>query len=129
MRPESAALLEKARRSLDAARRLLEAGHPDFAADRAYYAIFYAAEALLAARDLRYSSHGAVHGAFGREFARTEELDPAFHRWLLNAFDLRQDAVYRTDRTPNRDDVEEVLSRGGAFVDSAEEYLRTRSGE
>jgi hypothetical protein len=39
-------LLEKARESIAAARRLLEAGYAGFAASRVYYAI-YAAEALL----------------------------------------------------------------------------------
>jgi hypothetical protein len=33
------------------------------------HAMFYTAEALLASRDLTFSSHGAVHGASGKEFA------------------------------------------------------------
>jgi uncharacterized protein (UPF0332 family) len=52
--------LDKARRALAAAHRELGAGNPDFAADHAYYATFYAAEALLAERQLRYRSHAAV---------------------------------------------------------------------
>lgn len=123
MKPDPARFLDKARRSLDAARRLLEAGDADFAADRAYYAVFHTAEALLASRDLRYSSHGAVHGAFGKEFARTGELDPAFHRLLLNAFDLRQEAVYRLDRELEAVEVEEVMKEGLRFLGAAEEYL------
>lgn len=47
MKPGSEALFEKARRSLDAARLLLANGNADFAASRAYYAAFYAAEAFL----------------------------------------------------------------------------------
>jgi uncharacterized protein (UPF0332 family) len=41
MKPEAAAFLDKAKRSADAARRLLAAGDLDFAIGRAYYAMFY----------------------------------------------------------------------------------------
>jgi len=45
---EIEALLQKAKESLEAARGLLRDGYPDFAASRAYYAMFYVTEALLA---------------------------------------------------------------------------------
>ena len=41
------AFLEKAARSLDAARVLLANGDADFAASRAYYGCFYVAESLV----------------------------------------------------------------------------------
>lgn len=47
MTPEQGALLAKARQSLDAAVLLAEKEYPDFAVSRAYYAMLYAAEALL----------------------------------------------------------------------------------
>ncbi len=47
MKPEQAALLRKAESSLKAARLLASEAYHDFAASRAYYAMFYAAEALL----------------------------------------------------------------------------------
>jgi uncharacterized protein (UPF0332 family) len=45
---EVQALIEKAKESTAAARSLAKDGHYDFAASRAYYAMFYVAEALLA---------------------------------------------------------------------------------
>jgi uncharacterized protein (UPF0332 family) len=128
VKPESTQLLEKAKRSLDAARRLLDSGDFDFAADRAYYAVFYTAEALLAERDLHYSSHGAVHGAFGREFAKTGQMDAAFHRLLLNAFDLRQEAVYLIDMDLGRLEVEEMISQAEGFREAASNYLEEPQG-
>jgi uncharacterized protein (UPF0332 family) len=47
MTPVQAALLKKAKNSLDAARLLVERGFYDFAVSRAYYAMFYVAEAFL----------------------------------------------------------------------------------
>ena len=40
-------LLDKSARSIEAAKLLFGDGHFDFAASRAYYAMFYAVEALL----------------------------------------------------------------------------------
>ena len=44
-REEIASLLAKARRSVKAAERLLQAGDYDFAVSRAYYGMFYVAQA------------------------------------------------------------------------------------
>lgn len=49
MKENARLLLEKAQRAIQAAQTLLDAGNlPDFATGRAYYAMFYVAEALLA---------------------------------------------------------------------------------
>ncbi|MEJ7819750.1 MAG: HEPN domain-containing protein [Rubrobacteraceae bacterium] len=76
-------LLAKARRSLQVAEGLLEDGHADFAASRAYYGCFYVAEALLFSEGLSYSRHSQVVAQFGRHFAKTGELDARYHRLLI----------------------------------------------
>lgn len=85
MNEDVKALFEKAESSLSAARLLVEEGYPGFAASRAYYAMFYVAEALLSSLGQSYSTHGGVVGAFGREFAKRRKLDAKFHRWLSMA--------------------------------------------
>ena len=47
MKPEVSELLDKARRSIKTAERIFKDGEIDFAGSRAYYAMFYIAEALL----------------------------------------------------------------------------------
>jgi uncharacterized protein (UPF0332 family) len=56
--------------------------------------MFYVASALLANVGQSYSSHASVISGFGREFAKTEKLDPKFHRWLIDARDLRNIGDY-----------------------------------
>ncbi len=85
---------DKAQRSIDAARLLVGSGNVEFAAGRACYAMFYVAEALLSTMGLQYGKHAAVHGAYGIHFAKTRELDPKFHRWLLEAFTARIEGDY-----------------------------------
>jgi uncharacterized protein (UPF0332 family) len=70
LNPEIRALLDKDRQSLDAADLLRGRDYPDFAASRAYYAMFYAAEALLASLGQSYSSHAATQAAFGLATAK-----------------------------------------------------------
>ncbi len=85
--------------------------------------MFYTAEALLADRNLTFSSHGAVHGAFGKEFAKTEVLDPKFHRWLIDAFRERQEATYSTDPAITREQASILIARAIEFVAAARAYL------
>jgi uncharacterized protein (UPF0332 family) len=91
------ALLEKAARSVHAATTLLDEGDADFAVSRAYYGMFYAAEAVLLSKGLRFQRHGSVHAAFGEHFVKTGLLNTKLHRWLLDAFDQRILGDYGTD--------------------------------
>ena len=116
-------MLDKARASHEAATLLRREGYLDFAASRAYYALFYVAEALLLERGLSYSSHSAVIAAFGREFARTGNLDPRFHRYLIDAQDLRQVGDYGTGGNVTADQVDELLHWTLDFIVATEGFL------
>ena len=68
----------------------MNVGKAEFAARRAYYAIFYVAEPLLYNElDLKFNQHGQVIAAYGKNFAKTKVLDPKFHRWMRDGFDKR----------------------------------------
>ena len=95
-------LLEKAERAIQAADVLLTTVGAEFAAGRAYYAMFYTAEALLHERDQKFSKHDALHAAYGKEFTKSGLLDPKFHRWLLNAFDVRLQEDYDAERVSRK---------------------------
>ena len=123
MRDETRKFLDKAARAIRAAETLLREGEADFAAGRAYYAMFYIAEALLSERGLRFRKHGGVHGAFGEHFARTGELDPKFHRWLLDAFDRRLQADYGIEATVTADEAQATIDQARQFFDHARTYL------
>ncbi len=58
----------------------LAADHEDYVAavNRAYYAIFYAANALLATMGLQRSKHSGVIAAFRQHFVRTGVIEPDF---------------------------------------------------
>jgi uncharacterized protein (UPF0332 family) len=112
-------LLDKADRAVHAAEVLREAGEAEFAAGRVYYAMRHVAEALLFERGLVFRKHTAVQAAFGREFAKTGELDAKFHRWLLTASDLRLQGDYQAQVHVTDEDVETGLAQAKEFLTAA----------
>jgi uncharacterized protein (UPF0332 family) len=118
-------LLEKAERYITSAEMLAEDGDFDSAASRLYYSMFFIAQALLAARDLTFSSHRAVISAYGQHFAKTKELDPRFHQALLNAYSQRQLGDYTVDSGLTRDDIKILLADARAFLKAAREKLES----
>jgi uncharacterized protein (UPF0332 family) len=123
MRVETQALLEKARQSLQAAENLRQDGFLDFAASRAYYAMFYTAEALLIEQGLAHSSHSAVIAAYGKTFAKTGILDSKYHRYLLDAQDTRNIGDYSIGSGVTEDQVRDSMNWAEEFLQAAETWL------
>ncbi|MDJ1170249.1 HEPN domain-containing protein [Roseofilum sp. BLCC_M154] len=123
MTPEQQKLLEKANRSLQAARELNRTGFPDFAASRTYYAMFYIATAFLEGEGLSYSKHSAVIAAFGRIFARTNRIPVELHRYLIDAERIRLRADYNTELDISETDVEQLVSQGEEMLNFALENI------
>lgn len=94
MTAEQAALIQKARDSLRGARVLAQDGLPDFAAGRAYYTMFYLAQALLLEQGLTFSKHASTISAFGLHWTKTGRVEAKYHRYLLDAFDARLTGDY-----------------------------------
>jgi uncharacterized protein (UPF0332 family) len=103
-------LIQKAERSIRAARNLLKDENPDFAASRSYYGAFYAIQALLLSRGLTFSSHGATLSAFQREFIKTGLFSRHFGKEIEKLFKDRQigdyDPVDAIDGQRALDDIE-----------------------
>jgi uncharacterized protein (UPF0332 family) len=87
-------LLEKADHALEVADSLYKQGFPQDAASKIYYAMFYAAQALLKAEDIEVVKHSAVESALGYNFAKTGRIDPKYHRMLINARKVREIVDY-----------------------------------
>ena len=127
MRPEVAALLEKAASSRRAAALLAGQDYLDFAASRAYYALFYVAEALLLAEGFFFSSHAAVIAGFGKTFAKSQRLDPRFHRYLIDAQDTRNLGDYGVGTGVSRAQMDELLAWADEFLAVAQAFLQEQA--
>lgn len=123
MTPEQQGLLEKAARSLQAARLLNEEGLAEFAVSRAYYAMFYIAEAFLEGEGLSFSRHSAVIAAFGQQFARTGRIPTELHRYLIAAEQSRIRADYNIEPNLTQADANQLIARAEQFLEFAQKNI------
>ncbi len=123
MKEEAAWFLAKASRTLKVAEKLSEPDLAESAASRAYYAMFYTAEALLSEKNLSFRKHAGVHSAFGEFFVKTGIFDQKFHRWLLEAFNSRLASDYDMRETLSSEDAAIMIRQAREFLDAAQQYL------
>jgi len=123
MTEEQKELLLQARDSLEAAKLLMKGEYPGYAASRAYYTMFYIAEAFLEGDGLSFSKHSAVIGAFGREFAHKKRVPVAFHRYLISAQEVRNSGDYGERQAVNFDEAQEQIDRAEEFLTLAEKLI------
>ncbi|KAF0215600.1 MAG: HEPN domain-containing [Geobacteraceae bacterium] len=123
MTDEQAELLLEARDSVAAAKLLLGGEYPGYAASRAYFAMFYVAESFLEGEGLSFSKHSAVIAAFGREFARTGRVPAEFHRYLMEAQELRHSGDYGARSAVNHEQATEQIKRAEQFLSLAERLI------
>jgi len=117
--PEQVDLLLKARQSVSAAKVLLANDYPDYATSRAYYSMFYVAEAFLMSDGMSFSSHAGVISAFGKYFARTGKVPIQFHRFLIDAQDLRNAGDYGQLNAISFDQADEQIVNAEKFLELA----------
>src|SRR5271157_4950188 len=112
---EIQALLKKAERSLRAATSMIDSQDFDFSLSRAYYAMFYSAEALLLTKDLRFSKHSGVIACFGKEFIKEGVFSVQLYDYLIKGFRERQKGDYDVVSMPSREDALEMVERARIF--------------
>ena len=116
-------LLKKAQESLEAAKLLQSNQFLDYATARAYYTMFYVAEAYLEGENQNFSSHAAVISAFGRDFARLGKVPREFHRFLIDAQALRQTGDYGKFQAISAQQATLQIERAEKFLTFAIKHL------
>lgn len=108
----------KAKSAAEEARILLDAGRPDGAVSRAYYAMFDAARVALALSSPELAdakTHATILRRFSRHLVVTGKLDVTHGRALRRAFELRLLADYDAPSIP--------LAVARTIVDDADRLL------
>lgn len=123
MKEMSLELLGKAERAIRSAERESKAGDTEASTSRAYYAMFYVAEALLFEQGLAFKKHSAVHAAFGKHFAKTGLLNSEYHDWLLEAFENRNTSDYNVGASISADEVALMIQQAQRFLQAARRFL------
>lgn len=114
----------RSRQMIDTGR--MTSGHQDYitAVNRAYYAVFYAANALLATQHMERSKHSGVIAAFREHFVKTGLIEPEYSDWYGETMDTRQRGDYTLDLVLDEARARELLDQAERFADRVERYLR-----
>ena len=115
--------LQQAEESLAEMDMLKNAGYIRGAINRAYYAMFYAIQAMMVQKKAKVSKHSGTISFFDREFVKTGIIDKSFSKWLHRLFDLRQDADYGDMFEPTREQCEQAADQAKEFVTRIRSYL------
>ena len=117
-------LLLHARDSIAAAKTLTnDPMHAGFAASRAYYAMFYCAQALLLGKEMSFKKHSTVIAAFGREFAKTGLVSQELHFMFIAAEKRRLTGDYDVRNSVTPDEAAESIRNAEAFCAEVEKFL------
>lgn len=112
--------MESAHRRLDDARFLLADGRVETALSQAYFATFYACQALLVRQDLRYKTHSSVVGTVGRFLDYREQLNTGLPPQLQTE---RERCDYELEQY-SPEYVERRLREASRFIEQSDVLVR-----
>ena len=110
-------------------------GHPDWAANRAYYAAFHAVSALFAVEGQYFKKHSGVRSAFHQHLVKTKRLADELGKEYDQLLELRGKADYGVTEHATPEEVVAALSAARRILQAVHDAhpdvfpLDTRPGE
>jgi uncharacterized protein (UPF0332 family) len=116
--------MDQARMALADARRLMDAqGSPMSIINRSYYAMFYAASAVLLTIGKSSGKHSGVLSLFNREFVLKGSFPRELGRSLHDVFDMRLTSDYEAIPSASTSDAAEAWKQAETFVEAVNQFL------
>jgi len=120
---EVALYVERAHEMLEVAAHSMAGGFYGSAINRAYYAIFYAANALLATQGIARSKHSGVIATFRECFVKTRFIEAEYSRIYGHVMDDRNIGDYDVEVPIEPKRAQADLEDARCFVQRIERYL------
>lgn len=115
--------LEKAANTLEYAQRNLNYGMYSVAANRLYYAFYYAASALLISVKIEAHSHSGVQSMMHLHFVKTGKLSEDDGILMRRLFVMRQSSDYEDFVDYQKEDIEPLLPLTEALINKIKEFV------
>jgi len=115
--------LQKARNTFTEVKGIVEMGYWHAAANRLYYACFYAVTALLIKNGHSSRSHNGVFTLLGEHFVVTGIISKEQNRLYRKLFDLRQDGDYDDWVVVDESDIIPLLEPAENFITDIENLI------
>jgi len=117
--------MERAGETLQEARLMLEHGHLHGAANRIYYACFYATVALLLTQGLSSPKHSGVMALFNRHFVKEGIVPVEMGKFYSRAFDHRLVSDCGKAIELREEDTKADLEKAQEFIAHIESLLQS----
>ncbi len=116
--------LDIAEKRLKAAEILLKEGMLADAVNRVYYAIFYAAKAMLNSAGYDAKTHSGLISEFGLRLVKEGFVSRKYGKILRNAFEKRESSDYEIGAIFERREVESLLKDAKEFLKKAKKFVK-----
>lgn len=118
--------LDKATQRLEAARFFYERGYYEDSVSRSYYAIFFAAKALLLTRNIDPRTHSGVKTQFGQCFVKTKRVEVELNDILKEAKEMREKGDYDELYIASPEEALSQLGNAERFLQRAKEVIQEK---
>lgn len=116
-------LLTLSSEDLDTAELLYKNNRYRPSISRAYYSMFYAAQALLISGGFDTSTHKGVIKLINQHFVNTGKLVPDVAKLLKSTHDLKQSGDYETDFVANQEVADQAIADAKTFIAEVRKIL------
>jgi uncharacterized protein (UPF0332 family) len=115
--------LQRANETLVEARGIIELKYWRVAANRLYYACYYAASALLINNGLTAHTHTGVINQMGLHFVKTGQISLEQGKFFQQLFEFRQTSDYSDWISIEEDDILPLLAPAQQFIETIEKLV------
>lgn len=120
---EKRILIENAHEKLEAAKNLFENGFYNDSVSRSYYAMFFAAKALLFEKNIHPKTHRGLISQFGLEFVKKNEFKKELFDLLARAQEDREEADYGLFSNIDQNEAKIIIEGAESFLTECESIL------
>ena len=115
--------IDRSRKTLLEAQKLMEFNFTNAAMSRLYYACFYAATALLFKKDIYVKTHSGVKKMLGLHYVNTGVLSKEMGKFYAQIFTSRMGSDYDDFADADSEIVKEYSILANEFISSAQNIL------
>ena len=119
--------LERAHETFEEIEIMRQAGKWNGAANRIYYAVFHAVNALFINDGLQTVRHKGSHALFSQHYIKTGKLPMDFGRFYNNLQTLREKSDYNCFYNVEEQDVIDGMEKANQFISAIENHINEQS--
>ena len=117
--------LEKAEQTFEEIEILSESNHWNGAANRLYYAVFHAVNALFLHNGLEVHTHRGSHAVFGLNYIKTGVFPKEYGRLYSALQTMREESDYNCVYSVSQQEIEDGIEPAKQFIAAIKEYIST----